>query len=133
MSSNIYQEKGYENRKDYLRSVAIEYGIDLETVCLLADVLGPNEDFDGLISELECYDFRNPLGFWDSKKIIGIVSKNDWGKEVQVKKVSKGTREYIDVRFYEKDGELLPGEGISIPIDVAHEIGVLILNETEKE
>jgi hypothetical protein len=74
------------------------------------------------------------MGFWDSEKIIGIVSKNNWSKEIQVKKVSKGTREYIDVRtFYEKDGELLPGKGISIPIDVAHEIGVLILNETEKE
>lgn len=28
MSSNIYQENGYENRKDYLKSVADEYGID---------------------------------------------------------------------------------------------------------
>ncbi|HUM45007.1 MAG TPA: hypothetical protein PKI14_18830 [Fervidobacterium sp.] len=56
MSSNIYQENGYENRKDYLKSVADEYGIDLGIVCLLADVLGPNEDFDGLISALEDFD-----------------------------------------------------------------------------
>jgi len=56
VSSNIYQENGYENRKDYLKSVADEYGIDLGIVCLLADVLGPNEDFDGLISALEDFD-----------------------------------------------------------------------------
>lgn len=56
MSSNIYQENGYKNRKDYLKSVADEYGIDLEIVYSLASVLGPNEDFDGLISELEDFD-----------------------------------------------------------------------------
>jgi len=56
VSSNIYQENGYENRKDYLKSVADEYGIDLGIVRLLADVLGPNEDFDGLISALEDFD-----------------------------------------------------------------------------
>lgn len=53
MSSNIYQENGYKNRKDYLKSVADEYGIDLGIVYSLASVLGPNEDFDGLISEVE--------------------------------------------------------------------------------
>lgn len=53
MSSNIYQENGYENRKDYLKSVADEYGINLGIVRLFADILGPNEDFDGLISLLE--------------------------------------------------------------------------------
>lgn len=61
MSSNIYQENGYENRKDYLKSVADEYGIDLGIVCLFADMLGPNEDFDGLISVIE--DLVNNWGF----------------------------------------------------------------------
>lgn len=61
MSSDIYQENGYENRKDYLKSVADEYGIDLGIVGLFADMLGPNEDFDGLISVIE--DLVNNWGF----------------------------------------------------------------------
>lgn len=50
---NIYQEHGFLNRKDYLRDLAEEYGIEYNTVKLLAELLGPSEDFDGLISALE--------------------------------------------------------------------------------
>lgn len=51
--SNIYQEHGYANRKEYLNSLADEYGIDKETVYTLAEILGENEDFDGLVTSLE--------------------------------------------------------------------------------
>lgn len=49
----IYREKGYDNRADYLRSLADEYGVDGEVVFTLAGLLGPSEDFDGLVSYLQ--------------------------------------------------------------------------------
>lgn len=51
--SDVYLENGYENREDYLNSLADDYGVNVNTVHALADMLGPNEDFDGLLSELE--------------------------------------------------------------------------------
>jgi hypothetical protein len=53
--NDIYVKNGYKNRKDYLKSLAKEYGIDYSTVCTLAYALGKNEDFDGLISTLDDY------------------------------------------------------------------------------
>ena len=52
---NIYTENGYENRRDYLNCMAEDYGAPLETVRALAQILGPGEDFDGLIVALEDY------------------------------------------------------------------------------
>lgn len=54
--SDIYRENGYENRSDYLRALAFEYGISLHTVKAFACMLGPDEDFDGLVTELEDYE-----------------------------------------------------------------------------
>ena len=48
---NNYDE--YGSRHAYLESLADWTGIDLETVLMLADLLGPNEDFDGLVTALE--------------------------------------------------------------------------------
>lgn len=53
MNSNPYSANGYNDRKDYLSCMAEDYGVSLETVEALADLLGPNEDFDGLVSALE--------------------------------------------------------------------------------
>lgn len=53
---SIYQENGYKNRADYLRCMAEDYGADLETVIVLSDLLGPSEDFDGLVNALEDYE-----------------------------------------------------------------------------
>jgi len=50
---NIYKNNGYENRKDYLNQLAEEYEIDVKTVYALASILGPNEDFDGLITSIQ--------------------------------------------------------------------------------
>lgn len=49
----IYQQRGYKNRTDYLRCLSEDYGVPFYVVTTLADVLGPNEDFDGLVIELE--------------------------------------------------------------------------------
>ena len=53
MSNDVYVQNGYRDRKDYLQSMAEEYGVSDEKVALLADILGPDEDFDGLVSSLE--------------------------------------------------------------------------------
>lgn len=50
---DIYTKNGYEDRAAYLESVADQYGVDLDTVAMVADLLGPTEDFDGLISMIE--------------------------------------------------------------------------------
>ena len=49
----LYQNKGYEDRKDYLECLAEDYGVDKKTVFTLASMLGSNEDFDGLVNALE--------------------------------------------------------------------------------
>lgn len=48
-----YQEQGYKNRREYLDSLAEDFGIDKTTVYMLASMLGESEDFDGLIVALE--------------------------------------------------------------------------------
>ena len=49
----IYQEQGFENRRDYLNYLSEELGIDQETVYQVAGMLGKSEDFDGLVTTLE--------------------------------------------------------------------------------
>lgn len=49
----IYARNGYENRRHYLESLAEDYGVPFETVLGMADVLGPTEDFDALVTELQ--------------------------------------------------------------------------------
>jgi len=53
-NDNAYTRNGYDNRRDYLRNLAQEYGGDI--VYSLADMLGANEDFDGLVIALEDYE-----------------------------------------------------------------------------
>ena len=48
-----YLEHGVETRAEYLEMLADDYGIDLDIVHAMADVLGPMEDFDGLVTSLE--------------------------------------------------------------------------------
>ena len=53
---SVYTENGFKNRQDYLNSLAEDYG---EKVFFMADVLGPSEDFDGLITSLEDMDYED--------------------------------------------------------------------------
>ena len=50
---SIYTDEGYTNRRAYLDELADEYGLDRTTVYALAGLLGPNEDFDGLVTACE--------------------------------------------------------------------------------
>jgi hypothetical protein len=48
---NAYTANGYTDRADYLETLCDEY--PPEAVHTLADLLGPDEDFDGLVTSLE--------------------------------------------------------------------------------
>ena len=48
-------------RKTYLAELAEEYGVPKIVVFELASILGPNEDYDGLVTELEDYCYM--MGF----------------------------------------------------------------------
>lgn len=58
---SVYTDNGYKSRKDYLDSIAEDMGLDKGTVYMLAELLGPNEDFDGLVTSLKDLDFF-PMG-----------------------------------------------------------------------
>lgn len=53
LKESVYTDAGFNSRKDYLNSLADDFGIDKNTVYDLASVLGPEEDFDALVTELE--------------------------------------------------------------------------------
>jgi len=48
-----YQEDGAIDRFGYLESLAADHGVEFDVVLTLVDVLGPEEDFDGLVTSLE--------------------------------------------------------------------------------
>jgi len=56
---NVYQENGFKDRADYIRQIAEHYGIPESMVWQLADILGPDEDFDGLV--VACQDAERQL------------------------------------------------------------------------
>ena len=51
-----YRDAGHESRAEYLAGLADDYGVSLSLVQELAAALGPNEDFDGLVTMLEDID-----------------------------------------------------------------------------
>lgn len=50
---NVYIQNGHKSRRHYLESLAEENGVPFETVFALASILGPTEDFDGLVTAIE--------------------------------------------------------------------------------
>lgn len=53
MKQNVYQLNGYYSRADYIRCLSEDYDVPIGTVKAIADSLGPNEDFDALVTTLE--------------------------------------------------------------------------------
>jgi len=49
---NIYTDNGFKDRKSYLSSLAEDYGVSIQNIIKIAELLGSSEDFDGLISIL---------------------------------------------------------------------------------
>ena len=57
MDENIYQQNGYADRDNYLTCLSEDYGVSIEDMYSLAEMLGENEDFDGLICALEDVEY----------------------------------------------------------------------------
>ena len=57
MNDKGYKERGFSNRNDYLTELADNYGISSFDVYSISEMLGDNEDFDGLINALEDYSY----------------------------------------------------------------------------
>ncbi len=68
-------------------------------------------------------------GFWDDEELIGKIEKNN-REEVQIKKVEKKGKKYIDIRVFWSDGEseeFKPSQkGVTIPYDSLKELKDLI-------
>ena len=47
----VYEKHGYADRDEYLQHLCEDY--DPDAVMTLAELLGPEEDFDGLVIELQ--------------------------------------------------------------------------------
>jgi len=55
------QEQGYSSLKEYFSSLSEEYDIDICTVEALANILGEDELFDGLVNAVEDDYYENSL------------------------------------------------------------------------
>ena len=53
MPETLYEEHGCKNRDEYIRDLANENDVDAGVAFAMADLLGENEDFDGLVTTIE--------------------------------------------------------------------------------
>ena len=60
-TDSVYVKMGYKNRTDYLEDMADSTGVDSYVIDSIADILGPNEDFDGLVSAMD--DYADMFGY----------------------------------------------------------------------
>jgi len=51
--NDIYVENGYRDREHYLSNLSEEYGVPECTVLAIANIYGPSEDFDGLVTAIQ--------------------------------------------------------------------------------
>ena len=54
-NQSVYERNGYLNRTHYLDSIAEDNGLNSDDVHAVADMLGPSEDFDGLLDALDLH------------------------------------------------------------------------------
>ncbi|MCX7773438.1 MAG: PC4/YdbC family ssDNA-binding protein [Clostridia bacterium] len=63
--------------------------------------------------------------FWDSEELLGKFVKNS-REEIHIKKVTKGTRVYVDIRtfwFDSNSDEFRPSQkGVAIPMEFVGEL-----------
>lgn len=56
---SVYADNGYSDRFSYLESLAEGNDVPLDQLIVLADVLGPEEDFDALVVATEDFGRYN--------------------------------------------------------------------------
>ena len=66
---NVYQEHGFKNRKEYLTDLAETYGVNKHVVFTLAQMLGEEEDFDGLVTSIQD-DLCDIQDYWQTYRIV---------------------------------------------------------------
>ena len=74
MPAYTYTDNGYKSCADYLRCMSDEYGVPINTVMVLADLLSENEGFDGLVTSMADYG----EGQHDCGVSIAQESKSEW-------------------------------------------------------
>ena len=123
-----YQEEGYQNREEYLQSLADDYGIDISEVKSIANLYGPGEDFDGLLIALE--DYVNSFGYTPSydEEILdeAVMNQNviNHGGEAIDEFVKN---EYLSMFQPEELNMVLPAEKVAPPSDwdsESHELNI---------
>lgn len=60
-----------DTRLNYLKELAEEFNISLETVMSFSEMLGPSEDFDGLVTLLEDYSQER----YSSNKALLLIDR----------------------------------------------------------
>jgi hypothetical protein len=67
--------------------------------------------------------------FWDQEELLGKFVKNS-REEIHIKRVSKNTREYIDIRTFWYDSnadEFRPSQkGVAIPLEFVGELRTIL-------
>ena len=71
-NESVYTDAGFKSRKDYLKSLADDYGVDYNIVAELAYMLGPDEDFDALVTEIEDLvdDYDDVDNLWELERYL---------------------------------------------------------------
>jgi len=68
-------------------------------------------------------------GFWDTEELIGKFVKNS-REEIQIKKVTKNNKSYIDIRVFwydSKSDDYRPSQkGVAIPLEFVGELKSLL-------
>jgi hypothetical protein len=71
--------KDYGGRKGYLKMLATDYGIEFSDVWEIAELLGPEEDFDGLVSTLDdIYPIDNDYNEEDEDQTESYQTMQDY-------------------------------------------------------
>lgn len=76
--ADIYQQKGFKNRSEYLEDLADQYGVDYDTVATLARVMGPNEDFDGLVDALNNFPMETNMNMKPICALADVCLPDYW-------------------------------------------------------
>ena len=63
-----YKERGFFNRRDYLENLAFDLEVSIDCVECLSELLGPEEDFDGLVTTIK--GLSEPTDFQDLENQI---------------------------------------------------------------
>ena len=80
---SIYTDKGYENRKDYIQTIADDYGVDLFQVVELATLLGPEEAQNLEASVVNLFYWNNivhdVMYYYGFDEVAGNFQENNYG------------------------------------------------------